>query len=226
MLFRSSAAFPSRLVSFEPDESPQALAASTKLSSKPPALNTASQPIRVEVTVARLSGMRLHTVLQRVAYLTVGVPTAVSDGAQPASAPPKNLLASLLKDAPDVDRNGQPVQPLLPPDDIREEHLGESPVTISGPVYWKQIRETVTKRWQQELALLRKGSEGQGVRVQFRLYPTGFAQLIQIERSSGNANTDETALRTVLSLHPFPPFPPDIHDPSVDVHLDLPSPKR
>jgi hypothetical protein len=34
------------------------------------------------------------------------------------------------------------------------------------------------------------------------------------------------ALRTVLSLHPFPPFPPDVREPSVDVHVDLPSSHR
>jgi TonB family protein len=221
-----STAFPSRLVSFEADESSPVLTASTRLSSKPLALNAASQSIRVEVHVARLSGMRLQTVFQRIVYLMAGAPAAASNGAQPSPAPPKNLLAALLEDAPDVDRNGQPVQPLLPPDDIREENRGESPAAVSAPVYWKQIREAVTKRWQQELALLRKGQEGQSARVQFRLYPTGFAQLIQIERSSGNPNTDETALRTILSLYPFPPFPPDIREPSVDVHLDLPAAKR
>jgi hypothetical protein len=33
-------------------------------------------------------------------------------------------------------------------------------------------------------------------------------------------------LRTVLGQHPFPPFPPDVREPSVDVHVDLPAAKR
>ena len=32
---------------------------------------------------------------------------------------------------------------------------------------------------------------------------------------------EETAPRIVLSLHPFPPFPADVREPSVDVHVDL-----
>jgi hypothetical protein len=31
---------------------------------------------------------------------------------------------------------------------------------------------------------------------------------------------------TVLSLHPFPPFPPDIRERFVDVHVDLPGARR
>ena len=221
-----SPAFPTRLVSLDSDTASTDLTASTQLTSRPLAVNATSQPVRVEVSVARLVGLRLQTVLQRVVYLTVGAPSAASSGGRSPAVPPANLLAALLVDAPDVDRNGRPVEPLLPPDDIREEGAGGEAPAVSGPLYWKQIRETVTKRWQQEVALLRKGQEGQGVRVQFRLYPTGFAQLIRIERSSGNATTDETALRTVLGLHPFPPFPPDIRESSVDVHLDLPVSKR
>jgi TonB family protein len=118
------------------------------------------------------------------------------------------------------------VQPLLLPEDIREENLGEIPPTVSGPVYWKQISEAVAKRWGQELSQLGKGRAARDLRVKFQLYPGGFAQLVQIERSSGSPNVDEAALRTVLGLHPFPPFPPDVQEPSVDVHVDLPGTRR
>jgi TonB family protein len=114
----------------------------------------------------------------------------------------------------------------LPAEDIREENMGGGSTAMSAPLYWKQIGETVTKRWQQELAQMGKGRAVRGLRVKFQLYPGGFAQLIQIERSSGNPNVDDTAMRTVLSLHPFPPFPPDVRESSVDVHVDLPGTRR
>jgi len=221
-----SSAFPSRLVSLESDGSSEDLTASTQLSSHPMAMSASSQPIRVEVIVARLNGLRLHTVLQRTVYLTAGPPPAPSNGDHSPPAPLTSPLDSLLDQASATDRFGQPVQPLLLPEDIREENLGEGPPMVQSPVYWKQIGETVTKRWGQELSQLGKGRAARDLRVKFQLYPGGFAQLIQIERSSGNANVDEAALRTVLSLHPFPPFPPDVREPSVDVHVDLPGPKR
>lgn len=216
-----SPAFPSRLVSLESDGMSEDLTASTRLSSPPMAVNANSQPIRVEVSVARFIGMRLHTVLQRTLYLTAGAPPSPSKDGQPLPAPGTSLLDALLDDAPTTDRQGQPVHPLLPAEDIREESVGGVPATVSASLYWKQIGETVTKRWQQELAQMGKGRVVRDLRVKFQLYPGGFAQLIQIERSSGNPNVDEAAMRTVLSLHPFPPFPPDIREPSVDVHLDL-----
>jgi TonB family protein len=221
-----SPAFPSRLVSLESDGMSEDLTASTRLSSPPMAVKANSQPIRVEVSVARFIGMRLHTVLQRTVYLTAGVPPSPSKDGQSSPAPGTSLLDALLEDAPATDRQGQPVRPLLPAEDIREENMGGGSTAMSAPLYWKQIGETVTKRWQQELAQMGKGRAVRGLRVKFQLYPGGFAQLIQIERSSGNQNVDEAALRAVLSLHPFPPFPPDVREPSVDVHVDLPGTRR
>jgi TonB family protein len=221
-----SPAFPSRLVSLEPDGSSGDLTASTRLASPPVAVNANSQPIRVEVSVARLSGLRLHTVLQRTVYLTAGAPPLPSKDGRSQPAPATSLLDALLDGASATDRHGRPVEPPLPPEDIREEGPGEGPPAVSGPVYWKQIGDMVTKRWQQELSQMGKGRTVQGLRVKFHLHPGGFAQLIQIERSSGNPNVDETAMRTVFSLHPFPPFPPDVQEPSIDVHVDLPAPRR
>ncbi len=221
-----SLAYPHRLVTFTPDEVSEDLIASTRFGPRPTSAAADGQPIRLEIVVARLKGLRLETVFSHVVYLTtVPAPSAPSEAAA-ASSPGTALLKALLEQAPETDRDGQPVQPLLLPEDIREEHLGEAPPTVSGPVYWKQIGETVTRRWQQELSRLGKKRVLRDLRVKFQLYPGGFAQLIQIERSSGDPFADEVALRSVLSLHPFPPFPSDIHEPSMDVHVDLPGSRR
>ena len=220
-----SLAYPHRLVAFTSDDASTDLTASTRFEARPIAAG-AGQPLRMEVVVARLRGMRLETVFSRTVYLTtVSAPSARS-GAVLASSPGTALLDALLEEAPATDRNGQPVQPLLLPDNIVVEEPGGDSTVVSGPVYWKQVGESVALHWQQRRAQLRKDQAGRGLRVQFRLYPGGFAQLIQIERSSGDTNVDEAGLRTVLSLHPFPPFPPDVRESSVDVHVDLPGTKR
>ena len=221
-----SLAYPHRLVAFASDYASADLTASTKFEARPIAAG-AGQPLRMEVVVARLRGMRLETVFSRTVYLTTMPAPSVRPESASAPSPGTALLAALLEEAPATDRNGQPVQPLLLPDNIVvEEPVGDSTV-VSGPVYWKQVGESVALHWQQQRAQLRKDQAGRGLRVQFRLYPGGFAQLVQVERSSGDPNIDEAGLRTVLSLHPFPPFPPDVREPSVDVHVDLPgSPRR
>lgn len=219
-----SLAYPHRLVAFSPDDASADLIASTKF--EPVTAGANGQPLRIDVVIARLRGLRLETVFSRAVYLTTGPAPSVPSEAAPASARGTALLDALLEGAPATDRNGQPVQPLLLPDNIVVEESGEGSTDMSGPVYWKQVSESVALHWQQRRAQLRKDQAGRGLRVQFRLYPTGFAQLIQVERSSGDPIVDEAGLRTVLSLHPFPPFPPDVREPSVDVHVDLPGSRR
>lgn len=220
-----SLAYPHRLVAFTPEDGSADLTASTRFE---PRLTTgaAGQPLRMEVVVARLKGMRLETVFSRAVYLTTVPAPSEPATATPAAIPGTALLEAIVKEAPATDREGRPVQPLLPEEDIAVEELSGTPAGVSGPVYWKQVSESVARHWQQRRAQLRKEQAERSLRVRFRLYPRGFAQLIQVERSSGDPNMDEAGLRTVLSLHPFPPFPPDVREPSVDVHLDLPGSKR
>ena len=222
-----SLAYPHRLVSLTPDETSADLTASTRFEPRSTVAGADGQPLRMEVVVARLKGLRVETLFSRAVYLTTSPASPTRPGADPSlPVPARSPMDALLEEASTTDRHGRPVEPLLLPEDIREEYFGEAPPTVQGPVYWKQIGETVTRRWKQELTHLRKGRAGQGLRVQFKLYPQGFAQLIQIERSSGDPSVDEAALRTVLSLHPFPPFPPDVGEPFVDVHVDLAGSKR
>jgi TonB family protein len=220
-----SLAYPHRLVSFSPDEASADLTAAARFEARPMA-GADGQPLRMEVVVARLKGMRLETLFSRSVYLTTAPSVAAPSRARSASAPATSPLEALLDQASATDRFGQPVQPLLLPEDIREESLGGGSPAMQSPLYWETVRESVGRQWQRQLAQMRKSKAGKDLRVRFRLYPGGFAQLIQVERSSGDSNVDEAALRTVLGLHPFPPFPPDVREPSVDVHVDLPGSKR
>lgn len=221
-----SLAYPHRLVAFSPDDASADLIASTRFEPMPTAAGAGGQPLRIDVVIARLRGLRLETVFSRAVYLTTEPgPPAPSEAAL-ASARGTAMLEALLEGAPTTDRNGRPVQPLLLPDNIVVEESGGGSTDVSGPVYWKKVGDSVALHWQQQRAQLRKDQAGRDLRVQFRLYPSGYAQLIQVERSSGDPIVDEAGLRTVLSLHPFPPFPPDVREPSVDVHVDLPGSKR
>ena len=220
-----SLAYPHRLVGFVPDEASGDLVASTKFESRPIAAG-AGQPLRMEVVVARLRGMRLETVFSRAAYLTTVPAPSTASGTAPVPSHGTALLEALLEEAPATDRGGRPVEPILLPDEIVVEELGGGSRAVPGPVYWKNVSDSVARHWQQRRAQLRKDRAARSLRVQFRLYPEGFAQLVQVERSSGDQTVDEAGLHTVLSLNPFPPFPPDVKEPSVDVHVDLPGARR
>jgi len=221
-----SLSYPHRLVAFTSDGASGDLTAATRFEPRPAPAGAEGAPLRLEVVVARLRGMHLDTVFSRPAYLTtVPAPSGHAVSA-PAALRGTALLEAIVHEAPATDRAGRPVQPLLPPEEIVVEELDGDAASVSGPVYWKQVSESVARHWQQRRAQWRKGQAVHGLRVHFRLYPRGFAQLIQVERSSGDPNVDEAGLRTVLSLHPFPPFPPDIPDPFVDVHVDLSGARR
>lgn len=89
--------------------------------------------------------------------------------------------------------------------------------------YWHQAEQRVTARFKQQA----KGkSAGARPRVRFRLYHDGIARTIFLERSSGNAAVDQAGLDSVMDAHPFPPFPGDMPEPYVDVHVDFRSKGR
>ena len=60
--------------------------------------------------------------------------------------------------------------------------------------------------------------------IGFRLYANGEAQLIEVERSSGDLELDQAAVLAVVNAHPFPPFPLGTRDAHVDVHVEIPGP--
>jgi TonB family protein len=68
---------------------------------------------------------------------------------------------------------------------------------------------------------LRHGPSTETVKVRFKLYPNGRAQLIEIEKGSGAREIDEAGIYSVVHAQPFPPFPSELGDDAVDVHLRM-----
>jgi hypothetical protein len=53
------------------------------------------------------------------------------------------------------------------------------------------------------------------------LYPSGRAQLIEIEKGSGVREIDEAGIYSVVNAQPFPPVPEDVGDEPIDVHVRM-----
>lgn len=223
-----SPAFPRRLVPLAADGASADLGATVVFEPRPFAPG-GEQALRVEVAIARLRGMRIEPVFTRTLYLTYATPPAPPAApAEPAAAPGAEAPAPAAppQDQPAPDGAMSQGQPVLPVEEVKEEDLGGGAPAAQSPVYWRTVRELLSRRWQVQLGQLGKGQAGRGLRVRFRLYAGGLAQLIQVERSSGNALADEAGLRAVLTALPFPPFPPEVREPSVELHVDLPGARR
>jgi hypothetical protein len=53
------------------------------------------------------------------------------------------------------------------------------------------------------------------------MFPNGRAQLIEIEKGSGAREIDEAGIYAVVNAQPFLPFPTELGDDVVDVHVRM-----
>jgi TonB family protein len=90
-----------------------------------------------------------------------------------------------------------------------------------GKAYWQQVSLLVSRSWARQVRGVRRNPSSETVRVRFKLYPNGRAQLIQIEKGSGAREIDEAGIYAVVNAQPFPPLPEEVGDEPVDVHVRM-----
>jgi TonB family protein len=104
---------------------------------------------------------------------------------------------------------------------VAEEDLLPLPTPGQGRAYWQQISTLMSRSWSRTARRVRHSPSSETVRVRFRLYPSGRAQLIEIEKGSGAREIDEAGIFAVVHAQPFPSFPGDIGNEPVDVHVRM-----
>lgn len=105
---------------------------------------------------------------------------------------------------------------------VEEEELVGNGGLPGQDGYWKMLQELIRKRMTDGATAQRSRDVGRIPGIGFRLYANGEAQLIEVERSSGDSELDQAAVLAVVNAHPFPPFPPGTSDTHVDVHVEIP----
>ena len=90
-----------------------------------------------------------------------------------------------------------------------------------GKAYWQQVSLLVSRSWARQVRGVRRGPSSETVRVRFKLYPSGRAQLIEIEKGSGVREIDEAGIYAVVNAQPFPPVPEEVGDEPIDVHVRM-----
>lgn len=211
------ASSPRMLVPMIPGSTPASLTSTIPLDPYPERF-TARPPkaLRIEVTLARLDGMKLERFLRRAVYLTFGIP-----GSSPGSALPKASAEGETRGLETPVEEVPSSSVALSDEEITESDLPAPASHLGFTAYWHQIQRRIHQSWSQRLKQGHQPSRQRSVRVGFQLRPNGEAQLIQIERSSGQQDLDEAGLQAVLNAHPFPPFPLDLPQGQVQVHVDL-----
>jgi TonB family protein len=179
-------------------------------------LSVSPRVARVQVTFARSQKDKLERVMTRIVYVTLGTQEPASDSIEsplPGSDETRGDDAGQAEVQPDV----TPVSAGV----VVEEDLMPLPTPDLGQAYWQQISHLMSRSWSRHARRVRHSPSGETVRVRFRLYPSGRAQLIQIEKGSGAREIDEAGIHTVVHAQPFPSFPDEIGSEPVDVHVRM-----
>jgi TonB family protein len=171
---------------------------------------------RIDVTFAYLQGMHLHRFQRSTLYLTLGTPT-IPISPRPGTVTDHGSLSDSGIPGGILRENTEPIVDGMI---LEEDLLGAKPL-VRGNSYWEEIDDRIRRHWKHRLPHQGKVKATRSPTVHFQLYPNGEAQLVQVERSSKDFWVDLAALEAVVAAHPFPPFPPDLSDPHLEVHVEL-----
>jgi TonB family protein len=210
--------FQRQIVTMEPDPSSMTLQATAMLEPIAPGkLSVVPKVARIHVTFARVrSDNKLERVMTRIVYVTLGQPDEEDDT--------QDLTLQNQDDLGEREADGDDTQPEIIPistEQLAEENLLPLPEPGRGQAYWQQIGALLSRSWNRTARRVRQAPSSETVRVRFRMYPNGRAQLIEIEKGSGAREIDEAGIHAVVHAQPFPPFPEDIGSEPIDVHVRM-----
>jgi len=214
-----SAHFESQIVTLKLDPTSQVLKATTTL--RPVAqdqLSLGQRFFRLHVTFARSTETKFERVMTRIVYLTVDHPEPVGSArAFPTANQDHPSERDLAAD------QAEPVLDAIPlsNDQLVEEDLLPPRSAQPTPAYWRQVRDLLNRSWNRTALTMLHSSPQQTVHVQFRLYPGGRAQMMQIADGSGASEIDQAGIQAIADAQPFPPFPTGVGSTPIEIHVRL-----
>ncbi len=218
-----SAHFEPQIVPLKQDPVSSVMRATTTLmpvSQERPSLGP--QLARLHVTFARSTDKKFERVMTRIVYFTMS-DTKPNDGQQASlitdQNPPKNPPGKIDLAA----GRAEPVPGAIPliSEELVEEDLLPSRSAQPAPTYWDLVRDLLNRGWNRATGHLPASFSPQTVQVQFRLYPGGHAQLLQIADGSGASEIDQAGILAVADAQPFPPFPQGVGNKPIEIHVRL-----
>ena len=216
-----SAAFQSQTLSLGQDSNPTTYQGTAILEPKSTSKSLTTvhpKATRIRVTLARAKATGLEEFMKRDVYITLGE-RSESDG-QDEEESSKIVMPEQVE--PDLPAAAKPPE-AAPATNVTlaEEDLLPLPVPAEAEAYWKQVSGLISRNWSRQVRQIRRAPSGETVRVRFKLYSSGVAQLIQVEKGSGARDINEAGIQSIIHAHPFPPLPADMSGELVDVHVRM-----
>jgi len=212
-----SIVFKTQTVTLEPDAESMVLKGTVTLD--PILMSRTSVPTkaaRVQVTFARSRQNTLEPFMRRIVYVTMGTLEPARDESEVLPArPDESQSDDVILDE---------VKPAVDPvstDDVAEEDLVPFAPPGKGKAYWQQVSHLISRSWARQIRGIRRAPSNETVKVHFKMFPNGRAQLIEIEKGSGAREIDEAGIYSVINAQPFPPFPSELDEYAVDVHVRM-----
>jgi len=212
-----SIAFQSQTVTLESDAESTALKGTVTL--EPILMSRTSVPpraARVQVTFARSRQDKLERFMRRVVYVTMDRSEPANESSESPSVLPEESQSEVVI----LDE----VQPAVEPVStgaLAEEDLVPFASPGEGQAYWQHVSHLISRSWARQVRGIRHAPSSETVKVLFKMFPNGRAQLIEIEKGSGTRAIDEAGIYAVINAQPFLPFPSELGEDPVDVHVRM-----
>jgi TonB family protein len=171
---------------------------------------------RVQVAFARSRQDKLERFMRRIVYVTMDRSEPVNEGSELASVYPEESQSEDVI----LDEAKPAVEPVLT-GELDEEDLVPFAPPGEGQAYWQQVSHLISRSWARQVRGIRHTSRSESVKVLFKMFPNGRAQLIEIEKGSGTREIDEAGIYAVINAQPFSPFPDELGEDAVDVHVRM-----
>ena len=212
-----SMVFQPQTVTLEPDAESMALKGTVTL--KPIPMSRTSVPpkaVRVQVTFARSRQDKLERFLQRVVYVTMDRSEPANESSElPPVRPEKSQSEDVILD------EVQPASGPVSMGALAEEDLVPFASPGEGKAYWQHVSQLISRSWARQVRGIRRAPSSETMKVRFKMFPNGRAQLIEIEKGSGAREIDEAAIYAVVNAQPFLPLPSELGEDAVDVHVRM-----
>ena len=213
-----STVFQTQTITLEPDATSMALKGTVTL--EPILMSRTSVPLRVaRVQVTFFSQSRQdkpERFMRQVVYVTMDRLEPANEASElPPVRPEKPLSEDIT-----LDETKPAVEPVST-DALAEENLVPVAPSGEGKAYWQQVSHLISQSWARQIRGIRREPSGEAVKVRFKLFPNGRAQLIRIEKGSGARALDEAGIYAIINAQPFLPFPSELGQDVVDVHIRM-----
>jgi TonB family protein len=213
-----SIAFQTQTVTLEPNAEARVLKGTVPL--EPILMSRTSVPLRaarVQVTLFSQSGQgKPERFMRRVVYVTMDrLEPANEAGEMPPVRPENPLIEDLILD------EAKPAVEPVSTGALAEEDLVSTASQREEKAYWKNVSYLISQSWARLIRGIRREPSGETVKVRFKLFPNGRAQLIRIEKGSGAREIDEAGIFAIANAQPFPPVPSELGKDVMDVHIQM-----